>query len=110
MDGDPNKAGVAPEQAGALLDACRELDNLTIRGLMTILDPRTDPKEGYNRLGDLFEALRGAAPLSWDTLSMGMSADFESAIEAGATFVRVGTSIFGPRDRSARTHEQGVST
>lgn len=100
VDGDPNKAGLAPAQTGPLVEVCREFDNLTIRGLMTILDPRTDPKEGYNRLGDLFETLRGSAAPSWDTLSMGMSADFDAAIEAGATLLRVGTAIFGPRDRS----------
>lgn len=103
VDGDPNKAGVIPTEAGDLLSRCLGFDNIAVRGLMTILDPRTDPEAGYNRLGDLFEALKPSAGPGWDTLSMGMSGDYEAAIAAGATFVRVGTAIFGPRDRTART-------
>jgi len=98
VDADPNKAGANPAQAKELLARCVEFDNLSIRGLMTILDRRTDPLEGYNRLSELFETLTVDAPEGWDTLSMGMSGDYVDAIRAGATFVRVGTAIFGPRD------------
>lgn len=97
VDGDPNKAGVAPEEAAGLLAACLEFANLDVRGLMTILDPDTDPADGYNRLRQLFESLKDTASPCWDTLSMGMSGDYEAAIAAGATLVRVGTAIFGPR-------------
>jgi len=97
VDGDPNKAGVTPEQAPVLLRACSEHANLTVRGLMTILDPRTDPQEGYNRLRELFDDLAAGAPQTWDTLSMGMSGDYPAAIAAGATLVRVGTAVFGTR-------------
>ena len=69
---------------------------------MTILDPRTDPTLGYNRLRELFEGLKSSAPEHWDTLSMGMSGDYREAVAAGATFVRVGTAIFGPRTTTAR--------
>lgn len=103
VDNDPNKAGVSPESTAALLDACSGLARLDVRGLMTILDPATDPSDGYNRLRTLFESLRGAAPEGWDTLSMGMSGDYQAAITAGASLVRVGTAIFGPR-RAAGTN------
>jgi uncharacterized pyridoxal phosphate-containing UPF0001 family protein len=98
VDGDPNKAGVAPEEAAALLAACRGFERLDVRGLMTILDPETEPREGYNRLRELFDELGETAPGRWDTLSMGMSGDYGAAIAAGATLVRVGTAVFGKRD------------
>jgi pyridoxal phosphate enzyme (YggS family) len=97
IDRDPNKAGVAPEAAAALLAEIRDLPNLSIRGLMTILHPASPPRAGYERLATLFETLRAIAPSRWDTLSMGMSADFPDAIAAGATHIRVGSAIFGPR-------------
>jgi PLP dependent protein len=97
VDGDPAKAGVAPERAAALVDAVAALPSLRLRGLMTILGLDTDPAEGYRRLGTLFASLADRAPASWDTVSMGMTADFEIAIAAGATCVRVGTAIFGAR-------------
>ena len=97
VDADPNKAGVAPADAAALLAGCRELERLDVRGLMTILDPETEPRDGYHRLRELFESLKPQAPGCWDTLSMGMSGDYPAAIAAGATLVRVGTAIFGAR-------------
>lgn len=105
VDRDPNKAGVMPEAARALLEACLPYPRLAIRGLMTILDPLRPPEEGYNRLRELFDTLAdsGLDPermAGWDTLSMGMSADFPAAIAAGATLVRVGTAIFGAREAS----------
>lgn len=103
VDGDPNKAGVAPEAAAALLAECLEFERLDVRGLMTILDPATDPREGYNRLRALFEDLQHQAPGSWDTLSMGMSRDYPAAVAAGATLVRVGSAIFGARETQNNT-------
>ncbi len=97
VDGDPNKAGVPVTDAGALLTSLEGLERLSPRGLMTILDPRTPPLEGYNRLRECFESLAGRAPEGWDTLSMGMSGDYPAAIRAGATMVRIGTAIFGSR-------------
>ena len=97
VDADPNKAGVAPRDAAALLAACREFERLDVRGLMTILDPETEPQDGYNRLRELFDGLKDSAPDCWDTLSMGMSGDYPAAIAAGATLVRVGTAVFGAR-------------
>ena len=97
VDADPNKGGVAPDDAEELLAACRDLSNLAVRGLMTILDPATDPEIGYRRLALLFHQLAPTAGANWDTLSMGMSGDYEAAIAAGATQLRIGTAIFGPR-------------
>lgn len=103
-DGGPSKAGVAPAQALALAQAVMQLPRLQLRGLMTI----PDPVEGHaaqvalhRRASELFGQLGAAlAPPGWDTLSMGMSADLEAAIEAGSTLVRVGTALFGGRDYS----------
>jgi hypothetical protein len=99
VDSDPDKTGVAPEGAARLLDAIGELPNLRVRGLMTILQEDSPPLESYRRLAELFTRLGDRAPCPWDTLSMGMSGDFPDAIAAGATHVRIGTAIFGPRTR-----------
>ncbi|NBC22499.1 MAG: YggS family pyridoxal phosphate-dependent enzyme [Gammaproteobacteria bacterium] len=97
IDDDPAKAGVAPEHVAGLLAAVRGLEHLRPRGLMTILQRDSEPLESYRRLADLFDRLAADGGEHWDTLSMGMSGDFAAAIEAGATWVRIGTSIFGPR-------------
>ena len=97
IDGDQNKSGVAPQEALALLRELQALPNLVVRGLMTILDQTTEPAIGYTQLAKLFRDLTTHAGASWDTLSMGMSADYPAAIAAGATHVRVGTAIFGTR-------------
>lgn len=97
IDADPNKAGALPEDTAALLAATAPLQRLNVRGLMTILHPDTKPADGYQRLRDLFERLRADAVGPWDSLSMGMSGDFETAIAAGATHIRVGTALFGAR-------------
>ena len=99
VDREPQKAGVLPEAAGDLLAHIAELENLRPRGLMAI------PKEGdaeatrasFRRLRHLFDDLAATAGPSWDTLSMGMSGDFEVAVAEGSTLVRIGTALFGPR-------------
>jgi pyridoxal phosphate enzyme (YggS family) len=102
-DGGPTKAGVAPSEVAQLARAVAALPNLRLRGLMTI----PDPVEGFEaqralhaQATRLFEALK-AQGLPLDTLSMGMTADLEAAIAAGSTLVRVGTAIFGGRQRPA---------
>lgn len=87
------KAGVAPDALGALLAACRDEHGLTIQGLMCI-PPFDDPPSPHFAL---LARLAREHGLPW--LSMGMSADFEAAIQLGATHVRVGTAIFGARAR-----------
>ena len=96
IDGDPNKAGVAPEDASQLLRVLMDLPRVRVRGLMTMLERSSDPGKSYARLAEIFASLRPLAN-QWDTLSMGMSGDFRAAIAAGATHVRIGTAIFGPR-------------
>jgi hypothetical protein len=91
---EPSKGGVGPEAVGESLDAIGKLPHLRVRGLMTIppeVERPEDARSWFRRLRELAErhGLRD--------LSMGMSGDFEVAIEEGATMVRVGTAIFGPR-------------
>ncbi len=98
VDGDDNKSGVAPEALPELLAAVAELPRLALRGLMTITHQDTNPAVGFARLAQLHADHAHLAPsANWDSLSMGMSADFPAAIAAGATHVRVGSAIFGPR-------------
>jgi len=91
---EPQKAGVRPEELKALLDAVAGLPALRIRGLMAI-PPITEDAERSRPAFRRLRELRDETGL--EHLSMGMSADFEVAIEEGATMVRVGTAIFGPR-------------
>ena len=98
IDGDPAKAGVQPgDPIAKLLDEVANLSGLRVRGLMTILERAGDPLPSYRRVAALLEKLAARAPRPWDTLSMGMSNDYAQAIMAGATHVRIGTDIFGPR-------------
>jgi uncharacterized pyridoxal phosphate-containing UPF0001 family protein len=94
------KGGVEAAQVPALAEIVAGLPRLRLRGLMCIPPPQADEalqREPFRRLGELLRELnRGGYSL--DTLSMGMSADLEAAVAEGATIVRVGTAIFGPRD------------
>lgn len=99
ITGETTKSGVTPDQLTGLLDQARELDNLRLRGLMTMPEPGRDPTPVFRTLRELRDSL--SAQLSLDAfteLSMGMSHDFEHAIREGATWIRVGTGIFGARD------------
>ncbi|WOP20253.1 YggS family pyridoxal phosphate-dependent enzyme [Raineyella sp. LH-20] len=100
--GEPQKSGVAPEDAAALAAELRAYDALRVRGLMTV----AVHSPVAARVGACFEAMRtlqerlrqdDRAAGSYDELSMGMSGDFELAIAHGATCVRVGRAIFGER-------------
>jgi hypothetical protein len=88
---EPQKGGVMPRDADAFLLACRERYGLTIEGLMSIPPAEDPPSPHFALLAEI--ARRNGLPL----LSMGMSADFEAAIQLGATHVRVGSAIFGGR-------------
>ena len=97
--GEASKAGVAPEAAAQLAQAVQVLPRLKLRGLMCILPPggsAQDNRATFHALQQLLQQLN-AKGLGLDTLSMGMSADFREAIGQGATLIRVGTAIFGPR-------------
>lgn len=100
-DAEPQKAGVAPEALAQLLAAVVPLPQLRVRGLMAIPKPiaqNGDPARAFRRMRELFDASRSAGGSSWDTLSMGMSGDYQAAIANGSTMVRIGTALFGPRD------------
>lgn len=92
---DPNKSGVSPNDAAALANAMRKLPSIKLRGLMCI--PNADDDAAFARMHKLFTELQQQG-FELDSLSMGMSQDFEQAIAYGATHVRVGTAIFGARD------------
>jgi pyridoxal phosphate enzyme (YggS family) len=99
IDDEASKSGIAPEALSSLLEAVIELPHLRVRGLMAIPKPHANPsdqREAFIKMRVLFEQQRQRWP-QLDTLSMGMSDDFELAIEAGATMIRVGTDIFGAR-------------
>jgi pyridoxal phosphate enzyme (YggS family) len=99
IDGGPTKAGVGPEDALALAQAVATLPHLRLRGIMTIPEPKPDfaaTLAVHQRAKALFDRLC-ASGLALDTVSMGMSADLEAAVQAGSTLVRVGSAIFGGR-------------
>ena len=102
VSGEGSKSGVDVSEAAALASAVAELPRLRLRGLMTIPRPCTglDEQRGALRpLVEAYERLRGDGhPL--DTLSMGMTDDLEAAVAEGSTLVRVGTAVFGPRDKT----------
>lgn len=103
VDGGTTKSGVAPEQALELVRAVAKLPRLEVRGIMSIPDHAPDFEAqlaihtSARRLFDQISALGEAGLERFDTLSLGMTADLEAAIQAGSTMVRVGTGIFGGR-------------
>ncbi len=107
VDDDPAKAGFAPGALAAALDSFVGLDALDVRGLMTIgrlVERPEDARSTFRSLRATSERLRGSgAPIGPD-LSMGMTDDFELAIEEGATIVRVGRALFGERPHD---HDHG---
>jgi len=110
IGGEEAKAGLAPEcdELREILRAQQRLSHLVIRGLMTV-PPATEEPEGarlyFRRLRQLRDRLREESGLELAELSMGMSHDFEVAIEEGSTCVRVGTAIFGARPAPAAREE-----
>lgn len=99
VSGEASKSGIAPADAEALCETVLAQPGLQLRGLMAIPTPPNDgrpPEADFAALRTLYERLRERG-FALDTLSMGMSADFEAAIAAGATMVRIGSQLFGPR-------------
>ena len=113
VGGEETKSGLAPEagELDAILLAASRWGDLTIRGLMTV-PPYTENPEGarpfFRKLREIRSqiAARHLPAVSMDVLSMGMSHDFEVAIEEGSTCVRVGTAIFGERAQISRRHQR----
>jgi len=105
VSGEASKGGVAPQDAAALCAEIAGLPRLRLRGLMCIPAPVDDPDEArpaFRMLRELRDVIRTAGAVDaalFDQLSMGMSDDFEVAIEEGATMVRVGSALFGARPR-----------
>ena len=99
---EPQKAGIAPSRVPELLAVCAELEHIDLVGLMAIPAAFTEPERNrpafarLRALRDTLQQLPGGDSLR--ELSMGMSADFEVAIEEGATLVRIGSRLFGPRE------------
>jgi pyridoxal phosphate enzyme (YggS family) len=104
---EPGKAGVTEDGLAELAARVAELPRLRLRGLMCVPPPQRDiaaQRALFARLRNLLAGLN-AGGLALDTLSMGMSADFEAAIAEGATQVRIGTALFGAREPTLRPRE-----
>lgn len=105
VSGESSKSGVAPEELAALARHVRTLPRLKLRGLMAIPEPTPDrdrQRRHFRMLRELLERLN-AEGFQLDTLSMGMSDDLEAAIAEGATIVRVGSAIFGEREKTIKS-------
>ena len=99
ISGETSKSGLRPDEVPELAHAVAALPGLSLRGLMAIPEPAADfaaQRAPHRALRELLARLQTGG-LALDTLSMGMSADLEAAIAEGATIVRVGSAIFGPR-------------
>jgi len=104
IDEEPTKRGVLPDSVWSLVHYCRKLSRLSVRGLMAIpriKDNFHDQCASFHEMFMLWQACKERLVEKeqevFDTLSMGMSADFEAAIKEGATMVRIGTALFGER-------------
>ncbi len=103
ISGEASKSGCAQEDALALCASLAQLPHLVLRGLMAIpaaSENAKDSRAAFRRLRELADEIRASgkvAAAQFDTLSMGMSDDFETAIEEGATIVRIGSALFGER-------------
>lgn len=93
IDDEATKSGVSLANLDELIASCQQLPNLTLRGLMCIPKAEQDPAAAFAKMAALKDQYQ------FDTLSMGMSADYPLAIEQGATIVRIGTKLFGARER-----------
>lgn len=101
---EPQKAGVLPEELPTLVEEIRKFPHLRLKGLMAIPPAPKDPEDSrpyFRAMAKLFREIERELSLEeaeeFDTLSMGMSADWEVAVEEGATMIRLGTALFGPR-------------
>ncbi|MBD3179594.1 MAG: YggS family pyridoxal phosphate-dependent enzyme [Candidatus Latescibacteria bacterium] len=100
--GEDSKYGIAPEEAAGFCEKVSGMEGIRVRGLMTMAPWVDDPgvlRESFSRLRELRDEIRGRdiANISMEHLSMGMSDDFEYAVEEGATILRLGRVLFGPR-------------
>jgi hypothetical protein len=101
LSGEATKSGISPGDVPRLAARVSSLPGLKLRGLMAIPKPTADierQRSSFRQVRELFEKLKQDHP-GFDTLSMGMSEDMEAAIAEGATLVRIGTAIFGARQK-----------
>jgi hypothetical protein len=103
ISGADQKYGVPPEKTHDYLDQLAEYEHLDVRGLMAMASFAEDPEDvrpQFRQMRELFETYNAQdnATVTMDTLSLGMSNDFEVAIEEGSTMIRLGSALFGPRD------------
>jgi len=101
MASEESKFGLASEDVLSFIEQVKDFPNLRVRGLMTVAPYTLNPEDNriyFRKMKETLEQANAAFGLQMDMLSMGMSGDFEIAIEEGATHVRVGTSIFGERN------------
>ena len=100
VSGESSKSGLPPDAVGAVLEACGDLMHVDVEGLMT-MPPFTEDPEGarphFSALRQLRDRLRDQTGFNLPELSMGMSHDFVVAVEEGATWLRLGSVLFGPR-------------
>lgn len=99
IGGEESKSGVSPDALDELYDEISELKNIRVRGLMTI-PPIGNPEKSFDRMRNIFEDLKSnhRGSTEPDILSMGMSADYVSAVKYGSNIVRIGSGIFGSRN------------
>ncbi len=97
IGGEESKSGVSPEGLAPLLEQMSAMENIRVRGLMTI-PPPADSDIFLGRMQELYS--RYAEKYGFDTLSMGMTHDYADAVRYGSTLVRIGTGLFGARDYS----------
>ena len=107
IGGEESKSGVSPEQLWPLLDAAAAEEHIRVKGLMAIPPVNDDDAQNRRYLAQVYKLFvqageRGYQNVKMETLSMGMSGDFENAIREGATLVRIGTAIYGERDYSKK--------
>ena len=107
IGGEESKTGVAPEALWPLLDAAAAQEHIRVKGLMAIPPVNDDDAQNRRYLAQVYKLFvqageRGYQNVKMETLSMGMSGDFENAIREGATLVRIGTAIYGERDYSKK--------
>lgn len=99
---EPNKTGIDPEDTLEFIESIREFKSLRVRGLMTVAPALNDSESVrpyFKKMKQIFDQLRlkQMENINMDFLSMGMTGDFETAVEEGANMVRIGSGIFGPR-------------
>ena len=107
IGGEESKTGAAPELLWPLLDTAAAQEHIRVKGLMAIPPVNDDDAQNRRYLAQVYKLFvqageRGYQNVKMETLSMGMSGDFENAIREGATLVRIGTAIYGERDYSKK--------